>query len=104
MKTIINYIKTNLWQVLTLAFAFLFLMKGCTNNKISRLEKEYKENTVRLENKIDSLTSISNKKASAKEVRDQMELIMFDYLIYEDDLDKGKSSLSDIKNKIQSND
>ena len=42
--------------------------------------------------------------ATAKEVRDEMELTMFNYLIYEDDLDKGKSSLSDVKNKIEAND
>jgi hypothetical protein len=29
---------------------------------------------------------------------------MFNYLIYEDDVDKGKTSLSEIKNKIESND
>ena len=33
-----------------------------------------------------------------------MEKVMLEYLIYEDDLDKGKTSLSHIKNKIEEND
>lgn len=104
MKNIIAYIKTNPWQVIASVFIVLFMMKGCTNSKIAKLEKDYLENTTRLETKIDSLVVVSNKKASAKEVRDQMERVMFDYLIYEGDLDNNKSSLSDIKNKIDAND
>ena len=33
-----------------------------------------------------------------------MEKVMLNYLIYEDDLDKGKTSLSQIKNKLEEND
>lgn len=104
MQNVLNFLKNHLWKVTTVLFALLFLSKGCTNNKISALEKKYQENTDRLEKKIDSLQMVTSKMASAKQVRDQMEITMFNYLIYEDDLDKGKSSLSDIKNKIESND
>jgi predicted ribosome quality control (RQC) complex YloA/Tae2 family protein len=89
---------------LTVVFFLAFLSKGCTNSKISKLEKKYSEETARLESKIDSLQKQADQTATAKEVRDQMEVVMFNYLIYEDDLDKGKSSLSDVKNKIESND
>jgi hypothetical protein len=104
MKKIIDLIKTNIWKITSVIFLFLFLSKGCTNNKITNLDKKYTENSVRLESKIDSLALVISKAATSKQVRDEMELTMFNYLIYEDDLDKGKSSLSEIKNKIESND
>jgi hypothetical protein len=104
MKSITDFIKANLWKVTSIVFALLFLTKGCTNNKISKLEKKYNEQSIVLNAKLDSLSNIASRKASKNEVRDQMELVMFDYLIYEDDLDKGKTSLSDIKKRIESND
>lgn len=104
MQNVLNFLKNNGWKVSTVVFLLLFLAKGCTNNKISALEKKYLENTIRLENKIDSLQKETSRMATSKQVRDEMELTMFNYLIYEDDLDKGKSSLSDIKNKIEEND
>lgn len=104
MKNLVSFLKENIWKVTTFLFALLFLAKGCTNNKIGALDKKYTENTARLEKKIDSLQSTVSKMASAKQVRDEMELTMFNYLIYEDDVDKGKTSLSEIKNKIESND
>lgn len=100
MQTVLNYIKTNPWKVATFVFAFLFLSKGCINSKISKLE----EKTVALEKKIDSLEAGLSSVPTKKEVRNEMELVMFDYLIYEEDLDKGKTSLSEIKNKIEAND
>lgn len=104
MKNLFFLLKQNLWKVTTVVFALLFLSKSCTNRKISNLDKKYSENTVRLEQKLDSVQSQLNRLASAKEVKDQMEKVMFDYLIYEDDVDKGKTSLSEIKNKIEKND
>ena len=53
-----------------------------------------------LETKVDSLIKVVDSKPSAKEVQYEMEQTMYKYLIYEDDLDKGKTSLSEIKNKI----
>lgn len=104
MNTIIDFLKNHLWKVTTFAFLLLFLSKGCTNNKISNLEKEYEKSTSRLEKKVDSLSALSSKTANEQEVRDQMEKVMLDFLIYEDDLDKGKTSLSQVKDKIESND
>lgn len=101
---IVSFLKLHAWKVAAILFALLFLSKGCTNNKITNLDKKYEENTARLEKKVDSLQGIVSKVASAKQVRDEMERVMFDYLIYEDDIDKGKTSLSEIKNKIEAND
>ena len=104
MKTIQSFLQTHAWKVTAIVFLLLFLSKGCVNTKVSKLEKEYLENTSKLEKKLDSLTLEVSKMATNKQIKDQMEIVMFNYLIYEDDLDKGKSSLSDIKNKIEAND
>jgi hypothetical protein len=48
-----------------------------------------------IDNRVDSLV-IPNK----EEIRKEMNETMFNFLIYEDDFDKGKASLSDIKSKI----
>ena len=34
-------------------------------------------------------------------MKHEMRQVMFEFLIFEDDFDKGKASLSDIQNKIQ---
>jgi hypothetical protein len=104
MKSTLTFIQLHLWKITTGILLLLFLSKGCTNSKISKLEDKYLENTARLELKIDSLENRVSKMATKKEIQDQMEIVMFNYLIYEDDLDKGKSSLSDVKNKIEAND
>lgn len=104
MKSTLTFIQLHLWKITTGILLLLFLSKGCTNSKISKLEDKYLENTTRLELKIDSLENRVSKMATKKEIQDQMEIVMFNYLIYEDDLDKGKSSLSDVKNKIEAND
>lgn len=100
MQTLLNYIKSNPWKVSTIVLALLFLSKGCTHSKISKLE----DKTIALEKSIDSLKLQVATVPTQKKVRDEMELVMFDYLIYEDDIDKGKTSLSEIKNKIEAND
>lgn len=100
MKTLLTFLKENTWKVTTVVFLLLFLSKGCTNTKISKLE----DKTVSLQREVDSLRADVRTRATKKDVRDEMERVMFDFLIYEDDLDKGKTSLSEIKNKIEAND
>jgi len=100
MENIVSFCKKNIWKISTFVFFILFLSKGCINNRISNLEKKYKKTSILLEQKVDSLQVLSRKTATAFEIRNQMEVVMFNYLIYEDDLDKGKISLSEIKNRI----
>lgn len=92
------------WQILAALFFLLYLGKGCTSSKVSKIE----DKSDRLEAKIDSLSTVvsnlNKKTSSQKEIKDALELVMLDYLIYEDDLDNGKTSLSKIKDKIESND
>jgi len=101
MKNWLELLKTHAWKVSTFSLLFLYLAKGCTYSKVSDLEKKYSENSQKTQLLLDSLRRVV---ATKKEVRDEMERTMFNYLIYEGDLDKGKSSLSDIKNKIEEND
>ncbi|CAB4159233.1 hypothetical protein UFOVP699_75 [uncultured Caudovirales phage] len=100
MKKFIDFLKVNGWKVSTSVLFLLYVLKGCTFNKVGSI----KEDTKALEKRLTSLEKRVDENATSKEVRDEMEITMFNYLIYEDDLDKGKSSLSDIKNKIESND
>jgi CII-binding regulator of phage lambda lysogenization HflD len=104
MKNLLDFLKLHIWKVSTGVLFFLFLSKGCTNNKISNMEKKYDMNYAVLSLKIDSIQNQLSNTATSKQVRDEMERTMFDFLIYEDDLDKSKTNLSNIKNKIESND
>lgn len=72
----------------------LTLFKGCSNSKIIRnYEVQIKNNDI----KIDSLIRTMPTK---KDVENSMEKVMLDYLIYEDELDNNKITLSNIKEKI----
>lgn len=96
------------WQIIAVLFIFLFLGKGCTGSKISKVNKNLIEHNTKLVKSVDSLSNeiaiLKESSATKKEVQDVMEKVMLEYLIYEDDLDRGKISLSQIKNKIESND
>lgn len=104
MEAFKKFVNNHFWKVTTAIFAVLFLSKGCVNNRLSKLDKKYDEISISHSNKLDSLNTAVTKFATESQVRDEMERVMFNYLIYEDDLDKGKVSLSDIKNKIEAND
>ena len=53
-----------------------------------------------LEVKVDSLINVVSAQPDATLIENKMEQTMYKFLIFEDDLDKGKTSLSDIKSKI----
>ena len=84
-----------------------FFQKCSTTMKLN----DQKDQISSLQTTLDSLIAIEieNEKnklipVTPKQVKDEMESTMLDFLIYEDDLDKGKTSLSEIKNKIEAND
>jgi len=104
MEAFKKFVNNHFWKVMTAVFALLFLSNGCVNNRIIKLDKKYDDISIVQINGIDSLNNSVHRFATEQEVTDAMERVMFEYLIYEDDLDKGKISLSDIKNKIESND
>lgn len=89
----IEKIKNYSWAI-TLLLVLFILMRQCgVNRDIDRMEKSIKS----INSKVDSLV-IPNK----EEIRKEMNETMFNFLIYEDDFDKGKASLSNIKSKINS--
>ena len=89
MKTLQN-LKEYSWAV-TLVLVVLVLFRQCgVNRDVDRIEKSVKS----IHQKVDSIPS-------GNMIKQQMNEVMFDFLIYEDDFDKKKTSLSDIKQKIQ---
>lgn len=89
----IDKLKQWYWAIALVFSALLFLGQCNTSRKITSLKKE---NDV-LKAKVDSLQQPLND----KQTKDLVQSVMFDFLIFEDDLDKGKTSLTDIKTKIE---
>lgn len=90
MKTI-EKIKNYSWAITLVLVLFMLLRQCGVNRDIDRMEKSVKS----INNKVDSLVI-----PTKEDVRKEMNETMFNFLIYEDDFDKGKASLSDIKSKI----
>ena len=71
------------------------IFKQCgVNREISRIDKEIKLIT-------NSADSIQGSAITKDQLDKALKQNMFNFLIYEDDFDKGKTSLSDIKSKIE---
>ena len=100
MKNLLSFCKEHIFKLLAGFFFLLFLTNTCANNRLTNLAKKVDQ----LKSKLDTVQVKQAILPNQKEVRDQMERVMFDFIIYEDDLDKGKVSVSGIKNRIESND
>ncbi len=93
MKTI-EKIKEYSWAI-TLFLVLIVFFKQCgVNREISRIDKEIKLIT-------NSADSIQGSAITKDQLDKALKQNMFNFLIYEDDFDKGKTSLSDIKSKIE---
>lgn len=84
-----KFIQEN-FTIIVLIIALLTLFKSCGDSReLTKLKKELE---------------MTNSKLEKFATKEQVEIIsnktMFDFLLYEDDIDKKKASLSDIKNKI----
>lgn len=90
MKTI-EKIKNYSWAITLILVLFILFRQCGVNRDIDRMEKSVKS----INNKVDSLVI-----PTKEDIRNEMNETMFNFLIYEDDFDKGKASLSDIKSKI----
>ena len=78
-------------------FLLLCFFQTCgTKGKITDVKKQ----NIELHHTVDSLHNVVNSLPTHGDVDYIMEQVMYKYLIYEDDLDKGKISLSEIKNRI----
>jgi len=90
---ILEKIKTNYWAIVLLLVIIIFFRQCGIRRDIDKIEKNVKIITVKID-------SVQNTMVTRDQVKYEMDQTMFNFLIYEDDFDKGRSSLSDIKNKI----
>lgn len=94
MKQILSWIeKLGLPIVLVLSI-FTFFRSCSTGATVNKLEKQV--------SKVDSLVSAGST-LSQREVDSIVKTRLYDFLIFEEDLDRGKTSLSDIRLKISGN-
>jgi hypothetical protein len=84
------------FKLIVLGFLVLLFIQQCGVSRKS--EKAYKQAKLATET-VDSLVKIGP--ATADQVKHISQQTMFEFLIYEEDVDKGRTSLSDIKNKIE---
>jgi hypothetical protein len=91
-NNMINTLKQWYWAITLVFCALLFLGQCSSNRRIDALKKD----NSKLQAKVDSLQA----PLSERETKDIVQNIMFDFLIFEDDLDKSKTSLTDIRTKI----
>lgn len=91
---VIEKIKSHSWWII-LFFVLVLNLRQCgINRDISRIDKEIKF----INGSVDSL---QNSCVTKNDVEKSVRQNMFNFLIYEDDFDKGKTSLSEIKSKIE---
>lgn len=83
------------FNLIVLGFLFVLFVQQCSISRKS--EKAYKQSKVAAET-VDSLVKAGP--VTASQVKYISQQTMFEFLIYEEDVDKGRTSLSDIKNKI----
>jgi len=93
MKTL-EKIKEHSWAIVIFLLLVVFLKQCGVNREISRIDREIKKIT-------QSTDSIQGSLVTKEQMDNALKQNMFNFLIYEDDFDKGKTSLSDIKSKIE---
>jgi len=84
------------FNVIVLCALLLILIQQCGVSR--KADKAYKQAKATQES-IDSLVKVGP--LTKEEARHISEQVMFEFLLYEEDVDKGRTSLSDIKNKIE---
>lgn len=84
-----------LYIILFLSLTCFFQTCG-SKGKITDNKKKIES----VEKRLDSLTKVISVKPSVEQVNYEMTQTMYKFLIYEEDLDKGRISLSEIKNRI----
>lgn len=92
----LNKIKEN-FQYIVLGFLVIVFFRQCgVNSEVSKIKKESRIANEQIIAKLDSINTLTK-----GEIRHEMNQVMFEFLIYEDDFDKKRVSLSEIKNKIE---
>lgn len=89
-------IKDNFQYIVLVLLVFVFFKQCGINREISKIKKEEIASNELIVNKLDSINTLTK-----DEMRTEMRKVMFEFLIYEDDFDKKKTSLSEIKSRIE---
>ena len=89
----IKKIKENSTLIMIVIMVLLFLKQCGVSREMGKMRKDMAQLSAVSD-------SIKNETATRKEIRLEMNKALFDFLIYETDLDNGKSSLSEIRSKI----
>lgn len=88
--------------IIIIFLCLLFSVNMCSNR--NSLDKIYKSNNAELSYIKDSLGVLSNKINNIpirKEFKLDNQILMYEFLQFEDDVDKGKISLSQLKLKLE---
>ena len=93
MKTL-EKIREYSWAITLFLLLIVFLKQCGVNREVDRIDKEIKKIT-------QSTDSIPGSLITKDQMDNALKQNMFNFLIYEDDFDKGKTSLSDIKSRIE---
>ena len=81
--------------MIALGLIIILFFRTCGMNRdADKIKKEIKTLKIDIE-------YIKKNLATKKDIENQMETVMLDFLIYEDELDKRKITLSQIKQKIE---
>jgi hypothetical protein len=97
----------NVFTGILIACMFFLIITFFSTCSVNRKLKTVNYNNISLQHKLDSLIIIENSKVipvTLPEIKDEVQTVMFNFLVYESDLDKNKTSLSVIKNKIEEDD
>ena len=94
MSNIIQKLKENQWWICLILISLSFFRQCSTGRDFDKMVKTEKV----IQMQIDSIHSTM---VTQDQLKEEMNQSMFNFLIYEDDFDKGKASLSDIKSKIE---
>ena len=82
-------IKDNFTIIVLCLLVIVFFRQCGVNSEISKIKKE---NAI--------ISANTDSVVTKEEMKKEMRQVMYEFLIYEDDFDKGKVSLSDLKNRI----
>lgn len=89
-------IKDNFQYIVLVLLVFVFFKQCGIEREISKIKKEEVTSNKVIVDKLDSINTLTK-----DEMRIEMRRVMFEFLIYEDDFDKKKTSLSEIKSRIE---
>lgn len=101
MEKIKTFLESNYIAVIVF-LTLMLVVSNCSSNKsvdklrkeIDNMEKEY-----RLE--LDSIHTTLKNTTTIEQVQAENEQLLYQFLVFEDDLDKGKISMSEIKLKLE---